>query len=41
MAGLTVMDIRVLMSSNAVRATIFLAGLVAVLNVMTTMAVMM
>ena len=41
MAGLTVMDIRVLMSSNAVRATIFLAGLVVVLNVMTTMAVMM
>ena len=40
LAALAVMDVRVLMTSNAVRATIFLVGLVAVLNVMTTMAVM-
>ena len=41
MATFAVMDVRVLMSSNAVRAIILLVGLVPVLNVMTTMAVMM
>ena len=41
MAALAVMDVRVLMTSNAVRATIFLVDLVALLNVVTTIAVMM
>ena len=40
MAALAVMDIRVEVTSNAVRATIFLVGIVAVLNTVTTMAVM-
>ena len=39
MAALAVMDVGVEVTSNAVRATIFLVGLVAVLNVMTTIAV--
>ena len=41
MATLAVMDIRVWIASNVVRASISLVGLVTVLHLMTSMAVMM